>query len=174
MGDLSPEKALRPEQRAAAALEAAGRNTEEIAAALGVAKGTITSWRKEPLYSVALDEIGRKSNEELAPIVNQIKVALVDGISKAIETLVENLEATDEEGRPLYSVRQAAASSLKSEIALFLRPEGSKGGEGDRPQAAAQSVVKVEISPDMVREGSPFHVIDADSEEETVPDAEVV
>ena len=162
-----PTKALSPAQRGAAALEVSGANTAEIARSLGVATGTISSWRKEPLYSVAIDELGRRSADDLQPIVNRIRNELAQGLLVAIKGLLDNMEAINEDGHPLYSVRQAAFATMLSHADLVAAKPG--GGEGGS-QAAAQAEVRVTISDAALGDASPFHV-ESDAE---VVDAEVV
>jgi hypothetical protein len=155
------DKPLTAAQRAAAALEAGGAKTDEIADACGVGTQTIRSWRKNPLYSVALDEFGRKASEDLQPIVNAVRSDLGHALITAIKELVRNVQSPDEK------ISNEAASIIMRHADLVLGKK-SGGGEEGKPAAAAQSVVKVTISPDAVKEGSPFHV------EEDVEDAEVV
>jgi len=159
-------KQLSPAQRGAVALEVAGRKTDEIAETLDVSAGTLRKWRKLPLYQVALDEQGRRASEALQPIITEVHNELAQGVREAFKTLVRNMDSDDEK------ISNDAAIALAKYADFLIEKPGRRGGDGDGGgAAAAQAVVKVSISEDVAREGSPFHV---DAEDVEVEDAEVV
>lgn len=141
---------LSAEKRTAAALEAAGRPRAEIAEIVDRGEGTIKRWHQDEEYLKELDRVGASATKLLAPLVAQARSEAIEGARKAIETLVNALEATRKDGEPSWGIRVAAAQTLVGQPFRTGVGGGSGGGDEGSENGGGPStaVIVVQGSPD--------------------------
>lgn len=146
--------------RQGALLDAAGHSIAQIKALVGVSESTVSRWRKSDEYKKERERLEKRHVDAVQPLLERIKTKVVEGAEDAVRTLREALEATDDEGYPLWNTRLEAARTLKAwkekELEL-LRPEGdgALGGGGSvniivAPGAAEGLGVRVAARPQQV------------------------
>lgn len=96
-----------------ALLDASGHSISEVTALLGVSESTVSRWRRDPDYQAEVERLREKQVQAVAPLLEHIKSQVVEGATKALRTLEDALEATDDDGQPLWTTRMEAASKIR-------------------------------------------------------------
>lgn len=125
--------------------QAAGYEQRQIAHVMNVSAKTVSRWQHEPKYAELVAELRERQSEIIEPLVHRIRVEMGDAVRKAINTLLDNLTATNKDGRPNYNVRQAAAQTLIGSAKLIAGDEMQEGagsnGSGQEEVTAGPTTI---------------------------------
>lgn len=141
---LESPTGLTANQEKAASLDAKGEMRSVIARACEVTPKTISTWRKSPTYVTVRDQMRQEITDELDARTKSVKAQLLEGVSEAISTLREALNAERDDGTPEYGTRARAAEALLGKAKFVYDGDGS----GDGGQAATAAVIMVNMRED--------------------------
>lgn len=137
----SRPQGLTSSDKAAALLDAHGHSRAAIASALDLSTSTIARLRRHPDYQAEVAKFKELGVDSIRPIVNRVNGEIMEGVSKAVRTLEDMLDATDESGNPLYAVREGAAKLLIDAGIKITGPSVAAQAQGEggavRPPSAA-------------------------------------
>ncbi len=108
-------------------MEAQGIRAKDIAEALEVRQATVSEWRRRDDYR---EEVARWRNtelERLADVMTTLKLNVLGLVDEAIPRLREALNATDEEGQPLWRVRMEAMRILFDKVKVEEQKVNTEG-----------------------------------------------
>lgn len=144
-------------------MDSQGAKVKDLAEAFGVSRTTICNWRASPEYR---NERARWTTEILAkiePLVMRLKISALQAGELAVGTLLDALEATNDNGEPLWWARLRAAEAILRNPAVAAALGFEEGGT----TIDLNTVVEV-----VIRHEGDARVIDVQSLE--VIDAELV
>lgn len=149
-------------QKAGAYYDAQGRGPSEIAGLVGVHEKTISTWRRDPRYLAERARWVDTMLDKIEPMLQRARALHLAALHEVNEMLREAVQATDSEGRPVWSTRVAAAKALIDHPitkALFAAAELA----ADRDREGGNSVVHLHIHGDEVEvvEGEAVEVPEA-------------
>ncbi len=135
---------ITPTAIASAFLDAQGQGPKEISRALGIHEKTVSGWRREPAYLAARERWQNESLMRLEPLIQRERSFALQVHQRALQHLLDALNAEDAEGNPMWAVRAKAADTLASMPvirALFAVPDDAGGAK-----ANAAAVVHLHVT----------------------------
>ena len=138
----SRPEGLNATDKVAALLDAHGHSRKQIAAATELSETTIARLRRHPDYQAEVAKYKELGVDSIRPLVNRVNGEIMNGVSKAVKTLEDMLDATDSEGNPLYAVREGAAKLLIDAGIKITGPSIASQASGDdgRPKTPAAAI----------------------------------
>ena len=103
---------LTASDRQVALMDAHGYGKGEISRQLGVSESTIARLRRNDEYRAEVQRLAQRAGDAMAPKLKLATEEMIDGMLAGKNALLEQLEAEDPDGHPLFGVRQDAAVKL--------------------------------------------------------------
>lgn len=133
---------LTSDMKAGAILEANGYDAKDIAESLGLRPATVREWHKKDDYMHALEKASAEVDKQLAPLISQVRKKTALAVGDAIDSLHEQVKATNVLGDPDQETRLKAADILVKNFGKIVEPPKDRE-EGAGSSGPAQLVIKV-------------------------------
>lgn len=113
----------------AALLDAHGLKIREICETVGCGKTSVLRWRKDPEYQAQVDKYREANLEAVDGLLKRYREHLTDAALEAVEALREQLLAVDENGDPMWMIRQEAAEMILKYTGSVVVGAGEASGD---------------------------------------------